>query len=579
VKEPPPQRDNRMPSVMGPQDETSLVEEPPPQRDNRMPSVMGPQDGTSPVEEPAPIAASRGPLDPTNLVTAIVAALGDNGTEPARSTLEQVLAGTFPTDDDKIAVEAVLSTLAAHPSPQNDALLLRAIVEPEALRPADRQGPWPAKSLRTRALTLVKLSGCVTLRTELAETLANRLVRVIATDPISGFLLAPDPINCGAQLLLYQKPNSSMEIRNRMEQQLTGYSSGLLAELLELRGGKGVGKTQMHAPSMTDYAPTPTQMHAPSMTGYTAAPVASIAVDAKLLPQLTSLLWSKDFRGSVESELGKFPHLDKPQLAMLAGTMPFDSTRAALAKVLKKRWDDGPAGFEALGLPDSVVADPALLVLMKMNPRREIKASRLSTGAMPRDDGGGLGRSDVMTAAQRKQKAELAWMEFSGRTVSAWCGRLNALAQAKDKAAAESGNLASPAEPKLPADFALSEGARFVAAHHVLLPDQAPAALADQPPDLLEIHYVCAGQTSTMRKAFAYYASQAKSKTTDDHKIGDAIWIDSVRLVPQSGRRRSIDVLLTRADKQPFDAVKDVEEADLIVEILIVEIKDPLGRE
>jgi len=108
-----------------------------------------------PAEPPAagvpPGAATPSAPKLLGLVEKIVAALGNNGTEPARATLEQILAGTLTTDDDKVAVEAALKALAAHPCAENNAILFRVLTAPEALRPADRQGPWPAKDLRNKA--------------------------------------------------------------------------------------------------------------------------------------------------------------------------------------------------------------------------------------------------------------------------------------------------------------------------------------------------------------------------------------------------------------------------------------------
>ena len=115
----------------------------------RCPAQSPPGPGPTP-----PSAAPRNPAELTKLVETIVAALGDNGSEPARKTLEQILAGTLATDDDKAAVEAALKALVAHPSAANDALLFRVLTAPEALRPADRQGPWPAKDLQAKAFEI-----------------------------------------------------------------------------------------------------------------------------------------------------------------------------------------------------------------------------------------------------------------------------------------------------------------------------------------------------------------------------------------------------------------------------------------
>ncbi len=89
--------------------------------------LLKPQPAATP---PASAQASkagnaRTAADVAKLVATIVAALGNNGSEFARGVLEQIVAGSFATDDDAVAVEVALETLAAHPSAENDGLLLR----------------------------------------------------------------------------------------------------------------------------------------------------------------------------------------------------------------------------------------------------------------------------------------------------------------------------------------------------------------------------------------------------------------------------------------------------------------------
>ena len=104
----------------------------PPQRPGVSPWQPGCRRATTPDNPAANPERPSGPrpytpTDLTKLVETIVEALGCNGSGLARSTLEQVLAGTFATDDDKTAVEATLKTLLAHPSEESDALLLRVL--------------------------------------------------------------------------------------------------------------------------------------------------------------------------------------------------------------------------------------------------------------------------------------------------------------------------------------------------------------------------------------------------------------------------------------------------------------------
>jgi hypothetical protein len=101
--------------------------------------------------------------------------------------------------------------------------------------------------------------------------------------------------------------------------------------------------------------------------------------------------------------------------------------------------------------------------------------------------------------------------------------------------------------------------------------------MADSKPSPLEIYYIRMEETSKPKKAVAYYARQLQVKASDVRKTDNskADWLDSIRVLSQTNHRRSVDVLLTRADNKANDAAKDNEETDLIVQILTIEIMDP----
>ena len=118
------------------------------------------------------------PNEQSQLVEAIVTALGNNGTKLARNSLRRILAGTLPTDDDRIAAETAVKALVAHACPENDALLLRLLIAPEELRTAEHQGVWPARELRARAIELIRPVASFELRTVAAENLVAGRVGV-----------------------------------------------------------------------------------------------------------------------------------------------------------------------------------------------------------------------------------------------------------------------------------------------------------------------------------------------------------------------------------------------------------------
>ena len=528
----------------------------------------------------------------TELVEAIIAALGANGTDLACETLKQIIAGTIHTDDDEAAVEAALEMLVAHPCAENDALLLQALLTPESLRPADYQGPWPAGDLRAKVLELVQLAASSELRAKLADALADRLVRLIADDPIREFLLSPNPLNCSAQIVLYEKANPTRGIKDQLEQQLADYSAVALSRLLRIPdeaktgAGRRNPRTRQFSPRAGrplsgGFLPGPGTFHPrasrsrPNARRLTPG-FPGDQVDVDLGPQLAGLLWSESFRALLESRLGEVRSFERePNLVLLAGTIPYDSTRVALAKLLRARWSDGPEALEAVGLIDGPITDPGLLVLIKMLPRKDVQdASRGSVGVPyrgPRNARAG----DTTSPAQKREQAQQDWMAVSSDLVFAWCERFHALVLAKKKVLAERGDLAREPTFELPAGFAWGNGTKVIAAHHVVWPDEIPTEVSDPKPSLLKVHYLRALETNTLKKAVSFYSRQMQVKKSNIRTIDNATWLDSQRLLPKTDRRRSIDVLITRADGHASDAARDDEEADLLIEVLVSEIKDP----
>ena len=191
--------------------------------------------------------------------------------------------------------------------------------------------------------------------------------------------------------------------------------------------------------------------------------------------------------------------------------------------------------------------------------------------------------TEANSAAKKKEEAEQAWMALSSKLVTAWCARFKVAAEAKDKAEAEAGNTAANVGPKLPADFVLANGAKVITAYHLLWPGETPAGLANCQPSPLEIYYVRIEETSKPKKTLGFYARQLQIKASDPRTPQPPAWhwLDGLRALLQIDRRRSVDVVLSRPDNQSGDTAKDKDnvETDLIVEILTIEIKTPIGRE
>jgi hypothetical protein len=309
------------------------------------------------------------------------------------------------------------------------------------------------------------------------------------------------------------------------------------------------------------------------------------AVGGDLGSQLAGQLWSDNFRKLVEPQLNELRTLDKqPELMVLAATIPADSTRAILAKLLHKRWADGPKALETAGLVDRAITDPGLLPIIKTQckrkespstPKATDAARRGGRGPAPAPAGGG-GKNEAL---QKQEQAKQDWMDVSAKLVSGWCKRLGTVESNKDAGDAADKPSDDAGKANLPSGFELPSGAKVVASHHVLLPGAAPAGFSQVQPSGLEIYYVRAEESAKPKKATAYYCRQALARASDARTFEGKTWIESPRLATQKDRIRSVDVLIARpgaaavAPEQSKGVVED--EVDLTVEILIIEIKDP----
>jgi len=125
-------------------------------------------------------------------------------------------------------------------------------------------------------------------------------------------------------------------------------------------------------------------------------------------------------------------------IVLLAGTIPQDSTRAALVKTLRKRWTDGPSFLEKAGFPERVITDPGLLVIVKMFPRKRAQdrapaAAKVRRGGTPRAAPAASKASDAKSAAETKKKAKRIGGTSRPSWSPPWCGRFQAAAAARTR--------------------------------------------------------------------------------------------------------------------------------------------------
>ena len=535
-------------------------------------------------------AAQPNQTELVGLVEAIIAALGENGSASAHQALEQILAGTLVTFDDKTAVETALDVLVAHPCPENDALLLKVLSAPETLRPADREGPWPAKDLQAKAFELIGDYASIALRAKLAELTPERR-KTREENPIRALLFATDPLNCGAQVVFYRRGVLGMERKNNLERQLASYSGYALSRLLEIPdqehsgggfqrpaggfqqppnrfgpGGGGFGPGGGGLNLTRGRSPLPGAIGSDPTDGDT-----SKKPDNRQALQVADLLWSEAFCELLIPRLDELFSLEKESnLVMLAATIPQDSTRAALSTLLRKRWQDGPDTLEKLGFPDQIMTDPGLLVLVKMLPRRDHGDTVSRAAPQPARARPGT------RSAEKRALAEQAWMNVSKDLVTAWRKRFQAAALAKKQEEEDWGLAAQEATPTpLPSNFTLNSPAKVIASYHAIWPEETPAGLSIENPSMLEIHYLYIEETNIPKKTVSYYARQAQTRLANARILDNSVWFDDMRVMPKTDGQRSVDVFITRPHNPIADIMRDDLEDDLVVEIMTIEIKNP----
>ena len=276
---------------------------------------------------------------------------------------------------------------------------------------------------------------------------------------------------------------------------------------------------------------------------------------------------------SLTEQLGEVRSLEKSTPAIvLASTFPLDSMRAAMYRMLKKKQADGPQTLDAAGWGDRVLNDPGTLILVKMLNRREPKKT---TTPPP----GPSGTSPKAEAARKKLETENAWYNESLKLVGLWCNRFEAAAQAQRKAARKGSPIGEPAPTKLD-DFELpkEKDTKIEEAYQLNWPEKAPAGFTPAKPGLLKIQYFHLTLTGTIKKTMANLTRGLKN--TDPHKTDLGLWTEiAPKTTGASAPRRSLDVLVTKADKSPYDEKQREDPTDLEIRILAIEIADPGTKE
>jgi hypothetical protein len=481
------------------------------------------------------------------LTQAIVAALIANGTPIARQTLAKIADGSLCTDGGLSAATAALKAVAVFSCRESEDLLFRIVTAPKLDSATVRPEIDPEK-LRATALFLAESSASEAFRVRLAEYAAKPDALQPIRDQLWSCLSKPSMENLSAQKIWYQNGQSDEKTRQFLEQNFAALSEAMLGRLL------GV----------------------PSVQAKTQAEIGLASTD---LRRAAEILWDPRFLSAVQNELKKVEGLKREtRLLRLAGTVPCQPMRVTLLKTLEKYWEEGPGALEPLVKADGGPQEPGFLLVVKMLPRKD-DSPHVASAPNQRGNGGGSRPSSLKLekiAAEReaKQKQEQEgqrrrenvsrqWMAFSENLVRAICRRFYVAALAPHRDGSTSDSLDAPEDLPLKPH----PNARITASCGLNWPEELEGRLSGLSITPLRVRYVRIEQSARPAKLLAYY--RRKLPACDEHANQNGVWFDSFSTDKQRGDIQSIDVLISKPNKDVPIILG--EEQPMIVEILSIE--------
>lgn len=494
-------------------------------------------------DAPAPHRRSRlyGRKTSGDLIEMIVAALGANGTEPARQTLVQLISGQLETEDDRAAALAAIGALVDNPSPENEELLFGILTGAEALRPPAR-GKVSSDELRKLAFELLQPIATSGFRVRVAQWMVDPATPPESRDKLSELIgrMHPDGLEASAVLLLSDlTPDAT---KAAIMEEFASYSSRVLGRMLRLPEEPGVFRPGHEWPR-----------------------------------RVIGQLWNPDFCDFLEDALGRVVAFEEDvEPVVLAATVPADSVRAALHRTLTRHWTDGPDALASAGLPDDLVGDPGLLLIVQTLVYEEIAGAKRT---VPQSSSRRLKSARSMNhlkAAHEAWQGELGdvaddWLEYLEGLQSAMCRRLFVASTRRGGGgfAARLSADSVPALSRLP--FELHTDARVIATYHLDWSPEVQQAFSSLIVDPMEVCYARIEEETRLSKMLGTY--RRRLKTCSQREIEDGFVLESLHAGSQPGRKRCAAVRVIRA--MPEIPRLPNQDQPLTVEILSIEMNDP----
>ncbi len=535
------------------------------------------------------------PLD-GDIIRSIVYALLVNDSNTSHQTISEILRGDFPTDDDRVATEAVLQCLAALSMPDHDAILLRVLTNPDSIRPAGQvgasgvvpgiggksaapgsvargvvpgltgstpgragpargpatpnrgpgQGPMTGAEMQALAMTLVSQSDSPALRTKLAGLLIEGTTSNDTRATVLPMFYAAQPQSLAAQMVLYHSDLLDKGTRAYFEGYFAKYSSAALAQLMKVTE---LPPSKMPATPAGGRGPIPRRRSAGPGPGRRVAatrrprrlPARWNAVPGfnhDVIVGLAVPLWSADFLKLVETRLDTANSFaEDAGTIVLASTIPVDAIRASSTTCWKHNAKHrGPRHSKT-----PVSAGTSSPTPRSGNPeapaerRPHVVRRRIYAEHRNRQEGQGHARRDAVRHAGRPRQGT----GNSNRTVGdddeqIGAGRLRT-AEGRRGLGRHGGS--SPAADKRPVQIPAT-GVQVTSEYHVDWPTGLAdkAKLAGAVTDPMVLHYVRFETNNSVNRVKQLFIGPKRPLATPrpiQHDSAAGVWIESFQRRPE----------------------------------------------
>ncbi|MBN1910319.1 MAG: hypothetical protein JW818_11310 [Pirellulales bacterium] len=494
---------------------------------------------------------------------AVVLALIENGSDSAWQTIDAVVSGQASTLDSlEMLRDTILTTLANLPNPRSEPIFLKALLSPLEIASDTKRNRTDAQvkkrlDLAREAMTKGASSS---FRLALAQRLARGEGPVELQLGLRSLLTEPWPENLPAQVMLLQDARLDAPVRIDLETQWAAYGSETLRRLL----------SQTEGPTMSSVSPPPSSPL--RRTGRNDSRLArateAAAADMGLAPRVMQHLWAKPVTTLVEDQLYRAGSLDEQAtVILLASTIPSDAIRRQLHGALSRNWQDGPDALEETGAFDKVACEPGAWVALKdcflaHQPSRRARVDRRMTAN---------GKNQTEGPDPQAQ-----WHAAVGRRLLSLCRYLEEAATLRWTQALRSG-VSRDDRKSFELPISMHDEAHLVARLRLDWPAQASAPSGAPGPSPTRLWYARCVETGVLAQLVAHYRSRMESEQEFSGPQGT--WLTELGPAGTPGNVRSIDVLIQRTAELTSDTVAArSKEEKLIIEILVVEIRDPTER-